>query len=142
MHRIVTPAGQTRQSRYIRWTGTVAYVLFMAAGALMLVSSLIPDAYGLAGVVMCWFIIIGGSVAAVGNTLRLWIGEFIGTPILAVGFATFGLLVWLNSHDTVPWMAYGNLTLLLGLAAILTIRFRMVFAIYRFVHAIAEYTDE
>lgn len=142
MHRIVTPAGQARQSRYIRWAGTTAYVLFVAAGALLLVSSIIPETYGLAGVVMCWFIVVGGSVAAVGNTMRWWVGEFIGTPMLSVGFATFGLLIWLNSHDTAGWVAYGNLALLLGLSGILTIRFRMVLAIYHFVHVLAEMTDE
>lgn len=142
MHRIVTPAGQARQSRYIRWAGTTAYVLFAAAGALLLVSSLIPETYGLAGVVMCWFIVVGGSVAAGGTAMRWWVGEFIGTPMLSVGFATFGLLIWLNSHDTAEWVAYGNLALLLGLSGILTIRFRMVLAVYRFVHLLAEMTDE
>lgn len=142
MHRIDTPTGQARQSRYIRWAGTAAYALFVAAGALLLVSPIIRETYGLAGVVMCWFIIVGGLVAAVGNTLRWWMGEFIGTPMLSVGFATFGLLIWLNSHDTAAWVAYGNLAMLLGLSGMLTIRFRMVFAIYRFVQLIAEVTDE
>ena len=142
MHRIVTPAGQSRQSRYIRWAGTAAYALFVAAGALLLISPIIRETYGLMGVVMCWFIIVGGLVAAAGNTMRWWMGEFVGTPMLSVGFATFGLLIWLNSHDTAGWVAYGNLTLFLALSGMLTIRFRMVFAIYRFVHLLAEMTDE
>ena len=142
MHRIVTPAGQARQSRYIRWAGMAAYALFVAAGALLLVSPIIRETYGLAGVVMCWFIVVGGSFAAVGTSMRWWMGEFIGTPMLSVGFATFGLLIWLNSHDTAAWVAYGNLAMLLGLSGMLTIRFRMVFAIYHFVHLLAEMTDE
>ena len=137
MHRIIRKDGKIDQSEFIRWSATLAYSLFVVSGVLFLLSPVLRSSYGKDGIVMAAFLVIGGGLCAAGSVTRRWVGEFIGAPLLAVAFASLGFINWLYTHDTAEWIAYGNLTLMLALATLMVIRWRMVLAVQRFVHAIA-----
>lgn len=137
MHRVVTPEGGWGRSSFLRWTGTTAYAMFASAAVLLLVSPAVSESYGRTGVGMCVFILIGALFSMWGSSTEKWVGEFVGTPLLAVGFATLGLIVWLVTHDEAPLMAYANLSLFLAFSAMLMARFRMMLAFYRFARSTA-----
>ena len=137
MHRVVARDGGMKQSTFLWWTGALAYALFTAAGALFIASPQLGATYGTFGDTMAAFMVIGGLFSLAGSLTRRWIGEFVGTPLLAVGLAVLGLLTWKASHDQAVWLAYGNLVLLWGLALMMSIRFRMVLAVYWMVHDLA-----
>lgn len=137
MHRIIREDGKIDQSEFIRWSATLAYSLFAVSGVLFLLSPVLRSSYGKDGLAMAAFLTIGGGLCAVGSVTSRWVGEFIGAPLLAVAFASLGFINWLYTHDTAEWIAYGNLTLMLALAALMLIRWRMVLAVQQFVHAIA-----
>ena len=134
MHRVVTRDGGMRQSTFLWWTAALAYASFTAAGALFIISPQLGATYGTFGDTMAAFLVIGGLLSLAGSLTRRWAGEFVGTPLLAVGSAVLGLLTWKATHEQAFWLAYGNLVLLWGLALMMCVRFRMVLALYWMVH--------
>lgn len=136
MHRITMPDGSMRESRFLRVGRTIAYLLITLAGFLLLISELLPPFYGTVGVIMAWFLLIGGSLSAIGAGTKRWVGEFVGLPLLAPAFAVFGILVWRTSVDVAPLIAAANLSLLTAIGLIMVIRWRVVLAIQRFATAL------
>jgi hypothetical protein len=137
MHRITLPDGTSRQSQFLRWGRSTAYALFSAAGVLLLLSELVPPFYGDVGVVMSWFLMIGGGLACVGSATSRWVGEFCGLPLLAPAFVVFGVLVWRTSVQDAPLIAAANLCLLTAIGVVMVVRWRVVLAIFQFVQALA-----
>ena len=111
--------------------------MFASAGFLMIFSSELLSVYGRYALVMAWFIAIGSVMSMAGTVCRYWVGEFLGGPLLSVGLITLGLLTWKATYHSYPFIATGNLALFLGIGSIAIARWRVVFAVQRFVHAVA-----
>jgi hypothetical protein len=137
MHRITMPDGSTRPSAFLRAARTGAYLMIAAGGALLIVSDLLVGFYGPLAEVMAWFLLVGGALSAVGSGLTYWWGEFIGLPLLAPSFITLGVLVWKAGHESAPYIAAANLFLLASFGVLLTVRWRIVLALYKVVMHVA-----
>jgi hypothetical protein len=137
MHRIVLADGTHRESKWLRFARSTAYVLCMAGGLLLLASPLLGAAYGSIAEIMAWFLAVGGACAAIGSALKLWWGEFVGLPLLGSAFGVFGVLVWNASHETAPYLAAGNMCILLAFAVFMSARWRILLAIYAVVVNVA-----
>lgn len=138
MHRITRTDGTTIQSEVLRWAFSCAYFLFVSAGVLILLSPELGTVYGRSGVVMAWFLVVGGVASFLGCATRHWVGEFVGGPLLVVGIASLGLEGWLTSHEVYPWIAGANLALLFGIASIGIARWRVVLSVYRLMAYLAD----
>lgn len=131
MHRIVTPDGGHRQSRFIRVALTTAYLIFTIVGALIWFSPVVVDIYGPAIRTLALFLVVGGGFSALGAATQRWAGEFAGLPLLAVAFLSFGLEASVDTYEYAPLLATANLLLLSALALLMGVRWRAVFAVYR-----------
>lgn len=138
MHRIMLPDGSHRQSVFLRWVRSLAYVLMATAGVLLVLSNLMHVYYGPLGEAMSWFLIVGGILSAVGAATNRWAGEFSGLPLLAPAFAVFGVLVWRTSNISTPFIAAANLSLLMAIAFVMMSRWRVVFAVYKLAHHLGD----
>lgn len=137
MHRVIHIDGSIKQSEFVRWSLAAAYLMFASAGFLMLLSSELLSVYGRYAIVMAWFITIGSVISMAGCVCRFWVGEFLGGPLLSVGLITLGLLTWKSTYQSYPFIATGNLALFIGIASVAIARWRVVFAVQRFVHSMA-----
>lgn len=130
MHRIVLSDGTHRKSRWLRLSRSTAYLLCMVGGLLLLASPLLGDAYGPIAEIMAWFLAVGGVCAAIGSIFEFWWGEFVGLPLLGSAFGIFGILVWNTNHETAPYLAAGNMCILMAFAVFMSARWRILLAIY------------
>ena len=138
VHRIRGIDGKWRNSKYLHVVSTVSYVLFAATGVLFLISDLLIPVYGLSAEAMAWFLIVGGLCSAFGAATLRWWGEFVGLPPLGTALTVLGLHVWYQSHVEAPWLAAGNLVMLVGMALFITLRWYIVWTIYRLAKAAGE----
>jgi hypothetical protein len=122
--------GTIYQSMTLRVMATISYLLFASAGATFIISDNLTPAYGPTAEIMSLFLLIGGLTAAVGTSTLFWAGEFVGIPLLGTGLIALGIQVWWKSEEFLPWLAAGNLLLLLAVATIMYTRWRQVLAIY------------
>lgn len=138
VHSIITTDGSYRQSKFLRTMRSVSYVLFALAGAALLLSDILIDYYGLTSQVMAWFLLFGGLSSASGSLSRMWVGEFIGLPLLSTALLVLGIEVWAGGNRSAPFIEWGNLLILAGMAALVTARWWMVVHVYRAARAITE----
>lgn len=137
MYRILDRSGRSRDSRYVQHGLAVAYVLFAAAGVLLLASGDALGAYGTPGRHMAGFMAAGGALCAGGCITRHWVGEFVGAPLLVVALTVLAVETVAVGWAGNPLLASANGGLLLGVSAILSARWRVVLAVVRVAHAIA-----
>ena len=78
MFRITRADGTTIQSGVVRWAMSFTYLFFTVAGVLLLFSPQLGTVYGRSGVVMAWFLVVGGAASFLGCATRHWVGEFVG----------------------------------------------------------------
>lgn len=139
MHSIITTDGAYRQSKFLRVARTISYTFFAMAGAAFVLSDVLTTFYGITSEVMAWFIMIGAVVGAIGTASRMWVGEFIGLPLLGTGLLVLGIEVrWSGDLDNYPLVVWGNLFILTGMAALVIARWWMVVHVYRAVRSIAQ----
>lgn len=136
MYRVIRPNGKPEQSKFVQYSLAWAYLLFSAAGLMLLLSHQVTDTYDWHALPMTGSILLGGVLCCVGCLSGRWYGEFIGGPPLALGLAAFGVEVWLHSHQTMEGiLSLGILLLFFGISTVAIARWRVVLATYRFVHA-------
>ena len=135
MHRIITPAGVTRQSRFLRIVLALAYVSASLAGLLLYLSPEITLAYGGISHWFAAFMAVGGLLAALGTVTMRWVGEYTGLPLLVPALAAFALGVADHGEGSLPTTA--SALILTSIALILTARWRVSAASARFTHAAA-----
>jgi hypothetical protein len=131
MHRINTPDGRWRQSKFLRVMRSLAYTLIGLGGFLLAVSPLVEAAYGALGQIMAWFLWWGGLIAASGAATVRWYGEFVGLPLIGPAFAILGILIWRSGYAAAPYIATANLLLLLAFSVLILVRWRVVLAVFR-----------
>ena len=131
MYSIAMYGGTRRPSSWLRWVTALAYVLWAVSGVVFLFSERVGDIYGWPGLVTSLFLFLGGALSAYGAIFLEWVGEFLGLPLLASSLTVLGALVaryrFIGGE---PWLALGDLVLLVGVAAYISVRFRVVLAAY------------
>lgn len=143
MHRIATTdarlgvLGLTRQSLYLRAALTLAYLCFATSGVLLLVTPEVTVAYDGWGPVLSAFMALGSVLASGGSLTRRWVGEFTGLPLLASAFAVFGIGTVYQAWEVSRLIAAANGLLFAGMVLVMTARWRVALASYRFAHAVA-----
>lgn len=137
MHRIMTPDGSTRQSMYLRVALAMAYALFTVAGVCLLKSPSMPVTYGDASYIYSTFMVVGAFGAALGTATMRWVGEFTGLPLLGTSMAAFGIEILIHGWLHAPWLSAASAAILLGIGMVMTARWRVSLASYRFAHHVA-----
>lgn len=130
MHRLMRADGTYYQSKFLRFSATVSYLLFAISGLMFLISDLLVPTYGITAEVMAWFLMIGGALSSIGSATMRWVGEFLGLPLLGTSLVVLGMEILGHSYAAAPLLSLGNVTLLSGIAGIMVTRWRMVVAIY------------
>lgn len=138
MHRVVTPEGTYRQSAWLRWANFAAYLFWLLAGLVFVISPDIWNEYGPETWVVAVFLAVGSLCAMLGSALDRWMGEFVGLPLLMAALPVLGMLNFREAHDDTPWLATGEALLCFGFAAYASSRWRVVLAVERMVHRVAE----
>jgi hypothetical protein len=129
LHRIMLPDGTTRQSKSLRWLRTVGYGLIGISGILLILSPIFPPDVGQPGIVMSWFLVVGGLMSSIGSATQRWVGEFTGLPLLIFAFLVFAILV-AGDLQAAPYITGANMCLLVGFSTLMTARWRYVLAIF------------
>lgn len=136
MHRIITPSGITRQSRFLRVTLAGSYLSMSLAGLLLYLSPMVAVVYGGISHWFAAFMAVGGLLAALGTVTMRWVGEYTGLPLLVPALLAFTLEV-VTHGEGAQRLAWANALILTSIALILTARWRVSAASARFTHAAA-----
>ena len=130
MHRLFRPDGTYYQSRFLRFSATLSYLMFSLSGLLFIMSDLLRPAYGPTAEYMAGFVLVGGFLCALGSASLRWVGEFVGLPLLGTGLIVLAVQYWWTNEDQYPFISAANLFLLFAVAGIMLTRWRMVLAVY------------
>ena len=126
-----TLEGSSKPSMFLRVVRSIAYLLIAVAGFLLLLSPVFATGNDIISIVMTWFLLVGGAFSAIGSAAGRWAGEFTGLPLLCIAFAVFGLLTFREGYPQTPYIAWANLSLLVGLSLMFVARWRYVFSVFR-----------
>lgn len=145
MHRIPTLTvdqrkradGNTRQSSTVRWLLAGAFTAYALVGLLLLISPENAEVYGPDAYVYSACILGGGTLAALGNLTRSWVGELNGLPLLGFALGAYAVEVAVAMHET-PLFAAINAGLLVAPALIMAARWRVALASMRFSRAVGK----
>lgn len=108
----------SRTSKAARISWSVAYVFFLLAGIVALLSPSQLVAQTLVEIlVYAWasFLMAGGALCFIGKLRNTWAGEIVGLPLLSAASYVFGILLWMAGTSAAA-IAIGGMFIGVGTA--------------------------
>lgn len=124
-----------------RRTRIVGYLLLAIAGVALIIANDLFVYQKMIWTTMAVFLVIGGSLSASGQFLRVWPPEFAGLPLVYTAMLVFTILQlsqWDGSSTVMVALGVANTALLLAFTILIFTRWLDVAAVYR---AAKEYAD-
>lgn len=130
MERVVGPLTARLRRRLsndratLRVFRSIGYTTIAYAGLAIVLDPKFPFWY----VVMGWFLVVGGTLAATGASFGRWAGEYTGLPLLASAFLSFAVLTF---RDNGWYQGDASIMLLVSYCGIMLARWIDVRAVGR-----------